>query len=56
MAGRFPGLQGLLQSLGNSIDEVAMVEMNFRVDVEGEDLRAVARDFLDRILAGESSP
>lgn len=56
VAGRFPGLQGLLQSLGNSIDEVAMVEMNFRVDVEGEDFRAVARDFLDRILGDESSP
>lgn len=41
-----PELEEVLNSLGGLIDDSTMTELNYRVDVEGEDISIVAEDFL----------
>ena len=41
-----PELSGLLNQLGGLLDDEAMTELNYLVDVEGKSVEATARDFL----------
>jgi len=45
----FPELAGILGALGGKIDEAAMAEMNYQVDVERRTPREVAAEFLETI-------
>jgi osmoprotectant transport system substrate-binding protein len=41
-----PGLMDVLNKLGGQLDDVTMQELNYRVDVKGESVEKVAKDFL----------
>lgn len=43
---KYPELEGILNKLGGKIDEAAMTELNYKIDVEGQDVEKVAKDFL----------
>lgn len=43
---QFPELEGVLDMLAGLVDDATMTELNYRVDVEGESVEAVAADFL----------
>jgi len=43
---QFPELEGVLDMLAGLVDDATMTELNYRVDVEGESVEAVATDFL----------
>ncbi len=43
---KYPELEDLLNELGGRIDDPTMVELNYLVDVEGESIESVAKDFL----------
>jgi osmoprotectant transport system substrate-binding protein len=43
---KYPELEGVLNKLGGIIDDAAMTELNYKVDVEGKDAAAVAKAFL----------
>lgn len=45
---KYPELEGVLNELGGKISEEEMAEMNAKVDLDKEDPRKVARDFLKR--------
>jgi osmoprotectant transport system substrate-binding protein len=42
----YPELEGVLGSLAGLIDDAAMTELNYKIDVEGQDVEVVAKDFL----------
>lgn len=44
---KHPELEDVLNLLGNAIDDAAMTELNYKVDVEGQDIAAVAKEFLN---------
>ena len=44
--GQFPELEEVLNMLAGLVDDATMTELNYRVDVEGESVEAVAADFL----------
>ncbi|HML47412.1 MAG TPA: glycine betaine ABC transporter substrate-binding protein [Clostridia bacterium] len=44
--GAYPELEGVLGSLAGLIDDAAMTELNYKIDVEGQDIEVVAKDFL----------
>lgn len=43
---QFPELEEVLNMLAGLVDDATMTELNYRVDVEGESVEAVAADFL----------
>lgn len=43
---KYPELEGLLNELGGRIDDATMTELNYLVDVEGQEIEAVAKEFL----------
>ena len=43
---KYPELEGILNSLAGQIDDAAMTELNYKIDVEGQAVEAVAKDFL----------
>lgn len=43
---KYPELEGVLNKLGGLIDEEAMTEINYKVDVEGLNLETVVTEFL----------
>ena len=43
----YPELEDVLNSLGGLIDDAAMTDLNYRIDVEGQDVEVVAKDFLE---------
>lgn len=43
---KHPELSELLDRLGGLLDDAAMTELNYLIDVEGKDVEVVARDFL----------
>ena len=47
----YPQLVRLLDDLENTMDEPAMIELNYLVDVQRRNVREVAGEFLDRIWA-----
>jgi osmoprotectant transport system substrate-binding protein len=53
---RHPELRRSLERLGGLIDTPEMRRLNRQVDVEGRDFRQVARDWVERTLAGEAAP
>lgn len=44
---RYPELEDILNTLANAIDDATMTELNYKVDVEGEDVAKVAKKFLN---------
>jgi len=48
-AEKYPELVDTLNKLAGLIDEAAMTELNYKVDVEGQDVDVVAKDFLKSI-------
>ncbi len=44
---KYPELKDLLNELEGMIDDPAMIELNYLVDVEGESIEDVAKDFLE---------
>lgn len=44
---KYPELEDVLNALSGKIDDEAMTEMNYKVDVEGQDIEAVATEFLE---------
>ncbi len=43
---KYPELTDVLNSLAGLIDDAAMTELNYKIDVEGQDVETVAADFL----------
>jgi glycine betaine/choline ABC-type transport system substrate-binding protein len=43
---RFPQLMGIIDRLAGTITDDLMREMNYRVEVKGETVETVAREFL----------
>jgi len=43
---KYPELEEILNSLGGLIDDETMTEMNYKIDVENQDIKKVAEDFL----------
>ena len=43
----YPELKDLLNELGGVIDDPTMIELNYLVDVEGQSIDSVAKDFLE---------
>ena len=43
---KYPELEEVLNMLAGLVDDATMTELNYRVDVEGESIEAVATDFL----------
>lgn len=43
---KYPELEGVLNKLAGIIDDAAMTELNYKVDVEAQDVEAVATEFL----------
>ncbi len=43
---KYPQLKEVLNSLAGLIDDAAMTELNYKIDVEGQDVEAVAKEFL----------
>ncbi len=43
---KYPELEGVLNSLAGQIDDAAMTELNYKIDVEGQSIEAVAKEFL----------
>ena len=43
---KYPELEDVLNSLAGKIDDAAMTELNYKIDVEGQDVEAVAKEFL----------
>ncbi|MGI5935851.1 MAG: glycine betaine ABC transporter substrate-binding protein [Oscillospiraceae bacterium] len=43
---KHPELEDVLNSLAGLIDDMAMTELNYKVDVENQDITAVAKEFL----------
>ncbi|NLV87081.1 MAG: glycine/betaine ABC transporter substrate-binding protein [Clostridiales bacterium] len=43
---KHPELEDVLNVLADAIDDAAMTELNYKVDVEGQDVANVAKDFL----------
>jgi osmoprotectant transport system substrate-binding protein len=43
---KHPEIEAVLNKLAGRIDEATMTELNYRIDVESEDIAAVAKDFL----------
>ncbi len=43
---KYPELTDVLNSLAGLIDDAAMTELNYKIDVEGQDVEVVAADFL----------
>ena len=43
---KYPELENVLNALGGLIDDAAMTELNYKIDVEGQAVEAVAKDFL----------
>jgi osmoprotectant transport system substrate-binding protein len=43
---KHPELEGILNMLAGRIDDEAMTELNYRIDVESHDIEVVAKDFL----------
>ncbi len=43
---KHPELEGVLNKLAGQIDDDAMTELNYKIDVEGQEIETVARDFL----------
>ena len=48
---RYPQLVRLLDDLENTMDEPAMIELNYLVDVQRRNVRDVVGEFLGRIWA-----
>lgn len=44
---KYPELEGVLNMLANAIDDEAMTELNYKVDVDGEDIVKVVKEFLE---------
>lgn len=44
---KYPELEAILNTLGNVIDDTAMTDLNYKVDVEGEDVAKVVGEFLN---------
>lgn len=44
---KYPELEDVLNSLAGKIDDAAMTELNYKVDVEGQDVETVAKEFLE---------
>jgi len=44
---RYPELEDILNALANVIDDAAMTDLNYKVDVEGKDVAKVAKEFLN---------
>ncbi len=53
---RHPELRRSLERLGGLIDTPEMRRLNRQVDVEGRDFRQVAREWVQRTLAGDAVP
>ncbi len=43
---KHPELEGVLNMLAGQIDDAAMTELNYKIDVEGQEVEAVAKAFL----------
>lgn len=43
---KYPELEDVLNSLAGKIDDAAMTELNYNIDVEGQDVETVAKEFL----------
>ena len=43
---KYPELEDLLNKLSGEIDDQAMTDLNYKVDVQGEDIAKVAKEFL----------
>lgn len=44
---KYPELEDVLNTLANVIDDEAMTDLNYKVDVEGKDVAKVAKEFLN---------
>lgn len=44
---KYPELEGILNKLANTIDDATMTELNYKVDVKGEAVEKVAKEFLE---------
>ncbi|WP_283675580.1 glycine betaine ABC transporter substrate-binding protein [Butyricicoccus sp. Marseille-Q5471] len=44
---KHPELEDILNALANVIDDAAMTDLNYKVDVEGKDVAKVAKEFLN---------
>jgi len=44
---KHPELEDVLNVLAGTIDDAAMTELNYKVDVEGQDVAVVAKEFLN---------
>lgn len=42
-----PELEEVLNMMAGSIDDAAMTDLNYKIDVEGQDVKTVAKDFLN---------
>lgn len=45
---KHPEIESVLNKLAGRIDEATMTELNYRIDVESEDIAVVAKDFLTK--------
>ena len=43
---KYPELKDILNSLSGLLDDAAMTELNYKIDVEGQEAEAVAKEFL----------
>lgn len=43
---KYPELEDILNSMAGGIDDATMTELNYKIDVEGQDIAAVAKEFL----------